>query len=571
MAANFEALQQEAEWRACSRNLRYFLENYWHIQWIDERGRMRGWRLFKLRDYQLEDLKLIERALAGDEDAQRQVWLKARQIGMTTLLCAAAFWSLYFNPDQPWLITSQTEDDAKDTMNLRIKVPYTKLPQWMRDRGPELLDNNKERMSFKNGSSVLSIPATETAGRSKSSFGWIMDESAHVEDADGLYGGVEPQTYGPIFAVSSANGMGNFFHDKWLDSQRSDHTWIGTFHPWHVVPHRDEKWYNRKKREYRGRLWLFYQEYPATPTEAFAKSGRTALSMDLVNDQPYCEPEARYDVNLIDFESEFVDFLDQAVIPADDDRDIELWVWEHPYLLVDEDDGRLLQKPNFVVSVDVAEGLEHGDRSSFVVWDANTLEVVATSLSHIPVEDIGEFAEWLGYWYFTALIMVERNNHGLLPNNYLQNAQYPRLYRMEKFAQRREGKTGKYQPRYGWHTNKASKPKMINDFNKALRDDVLRVYDERFRQEAATFISDGKGGYEASSGNHDDHLIAHLIGYQGCINIGEYPIVWENPDPGPTTWGDVANLTLPKPPEDPLSQRLGQRERKTSTVTSFYV
>lgn len=539
------ALVNEIEWRHCKADRRYWLENYWHIEWIEADKnsvfRKKGWRKFKLRDYQIEDLALIERALDGEPDALRQVWLKARQVGQTTLVVACAFHDLFFNDDHQWLVAAQTEDDAKATLLNRVKIPYSKLPQWMRDRGPQLTSQNMEEMRFDNGSVIEVIPATGAAGRGGSRFGFIFDETAFVDVADDLFAAVEPQTYGPMFVFSTANGMGGWFHETWLESELPDSEWIGNFHPWSVVPGRDEVWYERQRRRMRATPHLFYQEFPATPAEAFAKSGRTAFDMDLVMALDYSEPNERYDVSELmtqmRYGADVIGALEAALLVTGE-ADIELHVWEPPYLIRHED-GRLAQKPNFVVAADVAEGLEHGDRTAVTVWDANTFEVVATSVSHIPVEDLGEFVEFLGYWYYTALVLVERNNHGILPLNYLSENLYPRLYRMDSFAVQPRGKYGTRSARYGWHTNKASKPKMVNDFARALRDEILNVHDGKFQHEASTFISDGRGGYGAVSGAHDDHVISHLIGLQGCLDAGQYPIVWQDPEPGPTTVGQV--------------------------------
>lgn len=572
------AAKREVEWRRCSEDLRYFLENYWHIEWVeaDKHGvfRKRGWRLFKLRDYQVEDLELIRLGLGGDPDHLRQVWLKARQVGQTTLVIAAAFWDLYFHDDHQWIVAAQTEDDAQETLLNRVKVPYRMLPEWMKERGSQLETQNMEEMRFQNGSVMAVIPATGAAGRGGSRHGMIFDETAFVEQAADLFAAVEPQTYGPMFVFSTANGMGNWFHETWLESERTDSEWVGNFHPWSVVPGRDERWYERTKRRMRATPHLFYQEYPATPSEAFAKSGRTAFDMEILEKQHWCEPEDRYDLmhmlHLIREGEETLDVLEQSKLLAGE-VDVELHVWEHPYVLRDER-GYLTQKPNFVVACDVAEGLPHGDRTSIVIWDANTWEVVATSLSHMPVEDLGEVLEWLGYWYYSALVLVERNNHGILPLQYLKDHRYPRLYRMEAFAQQARGKYGNRSQRYGWHTNKASKPKMVKDFNAAIRDDVVTLHDARFKIEASTFISDGRGSYEAVEGNHDDHVDSHMMGWQGCLDVGQYPIVWQDPEPGPITKGQVTEIALRRklaPGPQGIGGPIGQRRYRSGVMDSF--
>lgn len=546
LPADALAAMRELAWRKAAVDPLWFLENFWHVL----NPATFRWEKFALRDYQQKELaRLVETTRM---ERAREVRLKARQIGWTTMGSAFMFHDAFFNDNHPWLLTSQGEDEAKDTLATKVKVPYNMLPIWLRERGPKVIDQNSERMTLDNGSTILSIPSTSSSGRSKSVYGVLVDEYAYVQDAEGLLTALDPLCYGPLVVFSTANGMGNPFHKLWVDSTRIDSEWRGAFEPWWVVPGRDEVWYEREKRKYRGREHEFYQEYPSTPEEAFAKTGRTAMPMDLLRDeQDWIPPTYTLDLALTDYSLP----VDSQPL-LDGDADEVLWVWEPPSV-VRNAEGFPIQKPNYVVGVDVAEGLMHGDRTSITVWNANTLQVVATYRGYWPVEDLGALCEWLGYSYHTALILVERNNHGILPLDYLRRARYPRLYRMDFLAQM---PMGDRTPRYGWHTNKATKPKMVASFVKGLRDGVIALHDTRFLEEAATFVSDGKGGYAAASGSYDDHIMGHLMGYQGCLDVGSYPVVWEDERIHPTTMGDLrrieaANHASPHGLGAPIGQR----------------
>ena len=569
LAPDTLAALRELAWRQAERDPIWFVENFWHV--IDPEKF--DWTKFKLRDYQLEDAEWIVESF-GAERARKLV-LKARQIGWTTLGTALAFHNAWFNKHHPWLIASQTEDDAKDTLRERVKAPYDLLPIWLRERGPAVTDQNSERVTFDNGSYILSIPATSRSGRSKVVYGVLLDEFAFTgTEAEGLLGALDPLCYGPMIVFSTAFGMGNPFHSLWIESQRHDAEWDGRFRPWSVVPGRDEKWYERERKKYRGRIWQFYQEYPSSPEEAFAKTGRTALPMDLLRDeQEWVDPEFKLDLSLVEFETAGV-FQESAYFTAGEngftdleERDHELWVWEEP--VVERDDrGRMLRQPNYVISCDVAEGLEHGDKTAITVWNANTYEVVATYLGYWPVEDLADLLYWLGASYHWALVGPERNNHGLVPIDRLRRMSYPRLYRMDFIGQQvRSDRT----PRYGYHTNKATKPKMVNDFVKAVRDAVVAVHDSRFLVEASVFVSDGKGGYAASEGNHDDLVMSHLIGWQLCMDVGSYPIVYEEDKPFRLTFGAIksvqmANQAAPSGLDQPIGQRLREKPRDSFIV-----
>lgn len=545
-------LQHELEWRKCAKDPIYFLNTYWNIEVIGK-----GYSVAGLRDYQQADVRLMVAACKG-EAKQRQVRLKARQIGYTTVACGFGFHNAFFNAHHPWLAAQQSEDEAQKTLLSKVKIPYSMLPEWMRSRGPRVIVDNSQELGFDNGSSFSAVHSGAAAARGRAVYGAIMDEAAFMEDAESLFAALDPLTYGPLFLFSTANGLGNFFADTWQDAELPDSEWERAFHPWSVVPGRSEDWFKRTLRRYRGREWLFYQEYPTTAAEAFAKSGRTAFALDLLEANHDWGP-ANWRLDLTLLQGPKVDAaLALAEILPGDERDFELSIWTWPYVLRD-DYGIVVQQPNFVVGADVSEGLEDLDYSAICVWDANTLEVVAAAKAYIPVEDLGQMIEWLGYWYYTALVAVERNNQGLVPLTYLSQRQYPRLMRMDSIA---SIKRGDRTPRYGWHTNRSTKPKMVIEFAKAVREDTIRLRDPRFLHEARTFLSDGAGSYGASDGNHDDLIMAYLIGYQACLDIGKYPRVWVDHTKRPITIDEVLAITMPKAVQkgsSPLYTPLGRR------------
>lgn len=503
---------------ACKLSPEFFFEHYYRIIVVGGRP-----QLFKLRPYQREVLQAIR-------THDFTIGLKARQIGWTTLAVANALHDVLFYEFHPWLFISRNEDAAQK-MLAKAKAAYYRLPKWMRDALPKLLVETQSVMEFANGSRIESVPATGSTGRGDSVYGALMDECAFMEYAEEIWGAVQPLVYGPAMLFSTANGMGNFFHEIWLDSQNKDSIWQPLFYPWNVVPTRDEAWYDSTKRAFRGREWLFYQEYPSSPEEAFAKSGRVAFQYELIQNcfQPI-EPYRRL---------EWVVGGTEPRLLADGElADIEVFQWRPPEVVRDEL-GRPIYKPNYVVGVDVAEGLEHGDFSYVTVFDANTGEQMLSCRSAIPVSYLDDLIAWCGYEYMTALVVVEHNNAGVLPIDRLHRDHwYPRMYRMDKFAQYAVGRD----VRYGWRTTPATKPKMVNDFIYALAEGDVILHDPDFILEAQTFIADGKGGYGATAGNHDDTIMGTLIGWQGVLDSPKYPILWRDETIQPVTHDEVDTL-----------------------------
>jgi hypothetical protein len=494
-----------------------------------------GPRLFDLYSYQNEILDTLI-----NEDMI--ISLKARQIGMTTIAVGYAMWHAIFHDDSPWLFVSRTQDAATKMLN-RGMYAFNRLPPWMKRRIGVPKTLTQQYITLPNGSSVESVPATASTGRGDSVYGAILDEVAFMDYAESIWGAVEPLVYGKVMLVSTANGMGNFFHEGWLDSQEPGSPWKGIFYPWYVRETRDAAWHLQKKLSYRGREWQFFQEYPSTPEEAFAKSGRVAFPSDLMGEHEFMEPVARFEY-LLDGTLEEV--------PLGADVDVAVDIWERPYVWRDDNEA-VVQKPNYVVGVDVAEGLEHGDFSYVTVFDANNGEQVASSRSHVPVEYLAGLIEELGYYYHIALVIVERNNAGLVPLAQLKERMYPRLYRHKDIAQR----SARRRQQYGWHTSRASKPKMVHDFLYALKEREVALHDKWFAFEAQTFVADGGGGFAATSQNHDDVIMGTLVAWQGVVDHGRFPIIWSDSQMGPVTMGEFLAAGEPPSPTRGLDIHIG--------------
>lgn len=540
-----EVSQQEAArellFRRSKESFGFFFEHMWVVQ-VPRKGAVHP----KLRGFQARLAGLLEKQV----DSLLLVALKARQIGFTTIVCAFAVWWCLFHPDSPWLLASRNEDAAKKNL-ARAAYGWRRLPQWFKDRCPECTSDTTERLAWANESRVESIPASAASGRSDSVFGVLFDEAAHMEAPAELFASLQPLCYGPFIVFSSANGMGGWFHERWLEAQAEGSEWTPFFCPWSEVAERDPAWYERTRRKYRGQEWLFYQEFPANDVEAFARSGRVAFDPGLIDGQDYTPPLVRYGWGV----AEPNNF---GPLDAGQENDLELWVWAYPRVERDEK-GRTLRPPNYVVFCDPAEGLAHGDQTAIAVWDANQMELVATSVSYYPIEDLDLPLAWIGHWYHGALLMVERNNHGLVPITGLsRRLHYPRLYRMASMG---EIPSGDRTPRYGWITSRVTKPKMVHDFLRALRDGLARLHDARWRVQASTYVADGKGGYGASEQNFDDLMTAVIGGWQGVQEVGQYPVVWIDDVEQPPTWQDILGLEDTQAKVTSASMHVGGRNR----------
>mgnify|MGYP003137060793 FL=1 len=271
MSYTLSELKQEAEWRKCCKDEKYFLERYWHIA-HPAHGRI----LFDLRSAQAE-------ALQHWEDHRYSLTLKARQIGWSTLVAAHQFWLAFFHPDQNIIDLSRTEREAVLLLK-KTKYGFRHLPDWMVERGPKSLVEHQQRMGFDNGSLITSMPSASDPARGESASLIVVDEWAFLPNPEEAWASIEPvaDIGGRIIGLSTANGSGNFYHQLWVGATTGANKFAPMFFPWSATEDRGDAWYQEKIESMLP--WQLAQEYPTTPEEAFVKSGNPVFDLDILQE-----------------------------------------------------------------------------------------------------------------------------------------------------------------------------------------------------------------------------------------------------------------------------------------------
>lgn len=491
----------EREWRRCFPDWEkstldekveafdYFARNYWHIR-HPEKGRIK----FEMREAQLETIKVW----IGD---RYSIALKARQIGFSTLAGALCFWLAFGWRDRQITMISKTERDAIKLL-AKSKYGYRFLPDWMKIHpDAPVVDSNLTKMSMTNESFVESLPSNEPA-RGESAFLIVVDEMGQLPNSDEAWAAIEPavDVGGRVIMLGTANGEGNLFHKLWVAAKspwgNGTNRFTGIFHSWRAGG-RDDAWYAAKKADLPE--WQLAQEYPDNPDEAFLKSGRPVFNLEKLRAMETFPPEMQG--HLRQLPNRPIEFVE-------DGGPLAVYFEPNP-------------KHRYVMGVDVAEGLEHGDYSSVHVIDVNTHEVVAHWHGHIDPDLLGaEVVPLLGKWYCKALAVVESNNHGLTTLTALQRVRYYPLYRRRRITNRQKTPT----EQLGWATTKQSKALAIDELGKELRDGGLMLYDQATIAELRTYVREGDGKMHGSP--HDDRVMSLAIANQGrqYVYLQEYKV-----------------------------------------------
>lgn len=211
-----------------------------------------------------------QEALLADMTANRLLLiLKARQLGISWLVCAYALWLCLYKPGKVVLAFSKGQEEANE-LTRRVTVMYERLPEALRATLPSVEKSNTEEVAWSNGSRFKSMPATQGAGRTFTASLAIMDEAAFMGYADKLYTSLKPTIDGggQLIVLSTANGRSNLFYELCQRAVAGVGGFVFRFLPWWARPGRDAAWYAATEADAVDSA-LMRQEYPATPEEAF--------------------------------------------------------------------------------------------------------------------------------------------------------------------------------------------------------------------------------------------------------------------------------------------------------------
>ena len=274
-------------------------------------------------------------------------------------------------------------------------------------------------------------------------------------------------------ALSTPNGVGNWFHQTYVNSESGENE----FHPiklhWSVHPNRDQAWFEKETKNMSKRE--IAQEYECS----FNASGETVIAAEdlefLRNNTK--EPKHRTGI------------------------DRNYWIWkefnsDHSYVLV----------------ADVARG-DGKDNSVFHMLNLDTNEVIAEYQGKITTEDFANLIMTAGKEYGNCMVIIENNNLGFSVSEKIIAAGYPNIYFSTKGSAEyvdqvsAEGATNTVP---GFTTSHKTRPLIIAKLEEFIRNKSIKINSLRTVNELDTFIwSYGRG--QAMQGYNDDLVMSLAI------------------------------------------------------------
>tara|TARA_B100000963_G_scaffold361116_1_gene394938 strand:+ start:7890 stop:9479 length:1590 start_codon:yes stop_codon:yes gene_type:complete len=449
-----------AEILKCGKDPVYFIDNYARISHPIE-----GLIPFKTYPYQAD-------LLHDFNDYRFNVILKARQLGISTIAAAYVVWLMLFHRDKNILVMATKFKTASNLVK-KVKAIMKNLPEWIVIS--EISIDNRSSFELSNGSQIQAASTSGDAGRSEALSLLVIDEAAHVENLDDLWAGLYPtiSTGGRVIALSTPNGVGNWFHKTYSEAAEGTNDFHPINLPWDVHPDRDQEWFDKETRNMSRRE--IAQELECN----FNTSGESVIHPDDIAwiESTVCEPKYRTGF------------------------DRNLWIWEQyqadcTYLLV----------------ADVARG-DGADYSVFHVIKLETMQVVAEYQGKPNLDMYANILMQTGKEFGNSLLVVENVGIGISVLEKLIDLQYPNLYYSIKGSH--EYVDG-YQAENnssavpGFTTSSKTRPLIVAKLEEFIRNKLIKVQSVRFSNELRTFIWHN-GKPQAMRGYNDDLTMALAI------------------------------------------------------------
>ena len=486
----------------------------------------------------------IERKIIAKGRLVRVVILKGRRQGISTLFSGKNYQHVTSNPST-YCMQITHEPAASEFIFKMVKRFHNNIPAKER---PDVLANNARLLEFNNaqGTGLDSAFRVATGGKDDVGSGQAVHR-LHISDAfklprenaEGLIKAVlpcvPPEPGTEVVIEGTADGVGGEVYRRFWgcrfryfvkrlddngepiveeevnESANKSNNYTAIFFPWFIfelnrmlVPSDfvlteeeieiktqfnldDEQMYWRRytiDNDADGIIEKFNEMHPSTPEEAFLSTGvpvfdnkKIAAFRDAAK-----PPKVRYSC-----------MPSTGVWYAKEDG--ELRVWQEPKV-----------GASYIISADVAEGLESGDFDSADVIDHRTGEQVAHLHGKWPPKIYGQILVSLGRRYNVAYLAPERNNHGLTTVTEIVDSGYPRIH-MEMVPE----PPGKPRKRWGWVTSSKTRTEILDTLKLECIEGTHGINCAETFSEMLGFKKCGSKE-EAEQGWHDDRVISIAIG-----------------------------------------------------------
>jgi hypothetical protein len=441
----------------------------------------------------------------------RVVVLKGRQQGLSTIIEGIIYWWTSQHKAVKAIVMTHLGESTKALFDM-AKRYHENVPEILR---PHTKYSSRRELSFDllDSSYMVATAGGEGVGRGETIQLAHLSEAAFYPPAtakDNINGLMQaiPNSQGTfVFVESTANGIGNPFHNIWTSAVEGKSDYEAVFIPWFVqkeyrapvpqgftrTPKEEELvkahglddeqlMFRRHKIAVNGEE-MFQQEYPCHADEAFLTSGRPVFHTQQIHGILQEAPDIKSRMELIG------ETFEEA--PR---GDLILYRLHDP-------------GEQYYIGADVAMGVKGGDWSVAQILDSKKRQV-GIYRSQVHPDYFATVLDKLGQYFNTAKLAVENNNHGILTATRLgKDLAYPNLYFETHVDKQTEDET----VTFGFRTTVKTKPLIIDKLRASFREKDIEVYDKVTLRELITYVVTDEGKMEAEPGCFDDCVMSLAI------------------------------------------------------------
>ena len=466
---------------------------------------------------------------------------KSRQLGISYVVCSLSLRRCICHPNTTCVLISHSQESTNKVF-AKLKQQFYSIPECIR---PELLTNNRQELTFVNGSRI----SCQTAGNKDLCRGDTINGVLHMSEF-ALWKGQESQMQSLMQAVtdsatviieSTTKGF-NLFSTTYLQATNNENDYKSFFFNWInggslFIPQYKQAVKSWKAR-HNGKM-LTEDEYDEeekylaslgmTPEQAVWRRGKIAeSSLDAFHEEyPSSFSESCIVSGSSVFDNSKVIRLQQAIIeknikPLPLDKIVGI-----PSLLQTHIKNRNFKvwdipKKNvkYFLGVDVAEGLGgKRDSSTIFVMDKNGKQVAEFKSNKIKPYEFADIVDCVGRWYNKGLLTVEKASGG---HSVIERLRYDKHYmNMTKYQTYDEFKRTIWQ--VGFSTSNKTKSIAVNDAREWFDKGLIDIQSNDLLEEMKVFVAEDNGAFNAVSGSHDDLISAMWLCIQGAKNGFWYP------------------------------------------------
>jgi hypothetical protein len=421
---------------------------------------------------------------------ERNIVLKARQMGLTTWAAARFFLKTITHPGTLTLEVAHTQESAEEIFRIVHRF-LDRLPENLREGTLRTSRANVRQIVFPEIDAQYRVVSAgdRNAGRGLTVQNLHCSELARwpgepAETLAGLRASLAPGA--EQILESTPDGVGGCFHEEWRKAGETG--MVRHFFPWWMErryranavdaasltdDERDlmaRKRLNLEQIGYRRQMranfrGLARQEYAEDDESCFLASGDSVFELAAI--------EAR---------------LATMAPPVEVRLNGELEVWLPP-----------LKGKEYLVAVDPAGGGSEGDYSAAQVLEMETGLQCAEFAGHVGGLELARLVTALATEYNRAWLVVERNNHGSGVLALIESVcGYGKVYRQGGQA--------------GWLTTSISRPAALGRLDAGLVERPECFQSRCLLAECRSFLRLPNGGSGARPGTHDDRVMAMAIG-----------------------------------------------------------